>query len=272
MGKAKFGVFGDGKELAQIAMAKAFRKGDFRSGYYRDQTFILALGEITLQQFFAQIYAHTSVEAEPSSGGRMMNSHFGSRLLDRQTGASRDQTETYNSGSDISPTAGQIPRAVGFAYASKLYRQQEALQSMSRFSHHGDEVTFATIGDASTSEGMFLEAINAVGVLQIPLIFSVWDDGYGISVPQQYHTTKMSISEALAGFQRSDGRRSDGQRSDQKDGLEIFTVPGWDYERLCETYLMAAEMAAAGTRAGAYPRRGSHAAAGAFYFGVTRAL
>ena len=233
MGKAKFGVFGDGKELAQIAMAKAFRKGDFRSGYYRDQTFILALGEITLQQFFAQIYAHTSVEAEPSSGGRMMNSHFGSRLLDRQTGASRDQTETYNSGSDISPTAGQIPRAVGFAYASKLYRQQEALQSMSRFSHHGDEVTFATIGDASTSEGMFLEAINAVGVLQIPLIFSVWDDGYGISVPQQYHTTKMSISEALAGF----------QRTDQKDGLEIFTVPGWDYERLCETYLMAAEMA-----------------------------
>lgn len=233
MGKAKFGVFGDGKELAQIALAKAFRKGDFRSGYYRDQTFVLALGEITLQQFFAQIYAHTDLEAEPTSGGRMMNSHFGSRLVDHRTGEPIAQTENFNSGSDLSPTAGQIPRSLGFAYASKLYRHNPDLAQMTAYSHQGNEVTFATIGDAATSEGMFLETVNAAGVLQVPLILSVWDDGYGISVPKEYHTTKMSISEALAGF----------QRTEEEPGLEIFTVKGWDYEALCDTYSAAAQVA-----------------------------
>ena len=233
MGKAKFGVFGDGKELAQIAMAKVFQRGDFRSGYYRDQTFVFARGEITLQQFFAQIYAHTDLAAEPASGGRMMNSHFGSRLIDHRTGEPIIQTDNYNSGSDLSPTAGQIPRALGFAYASKLYRQNLALADMTNYSQQGNEVTFATIGDASTSEGMFLETVNAAGVLQVPLILSVWDDGYGISVPKEYHTTKMSISEALAGF----------QRTDTEPGLEIFTVKGWDYEALCDTYRAAAQVA-----------------------------
>ncbi|MDF9799455.1 2-oxoisovalerate dehydrogenase E1 component [Catalinimonas alkaloidigena] len=235
MGKAKFGVFGDGKEVAQIAMAKAFRKGDFRSGYYRDQTFMFALGEITIQQFFAQLYAHATLEADPSSGGRMMNAHFGSRMVDMQSGKFHSQTDTYNSSSDISPTAGQIPRAVGFAYASKLYRENPALQgeAYEAFSHHGDEVTFATIGDAATSEGMFLETINAAGVLQIPLILSVWDDDFGISVPKEYHTTKLSISEALSGF----------QRTENEPGLEIFRVKGWDYEKLCEAYRIAANIA-----------------------------
>ncbi len=235
MGKAKFGVFGDGKEVAQIAMAKAFRKGDFRSGYYRDQTFMFALGEITAQQFFAQLYAHAAVEAEPSSGGRMMNAHFGSRMIDGQSGEFYSQVDAYNSASDISPTAGQIPRAVGFAYASKLYRENPALQTerFKKFSRHGNEVTFATIGDAATSEGMFLEAINAVGVLQIPLILSVWDDDFGISVPKEYHTTKLSISEALSGF----------QRTENEPGLEIFRVKGWDYEKLCEVYQVAADIA-----------------------------
>lgn len=233
MGKAKFGVFGDGKEVAQIAMAKAFRRGDFRSGYYRDQTFMMALGEITIQQFFAQLYAHTDISAEPSSGGRMMNSHFGSRMVDMQTGEFNSQVDTYNSGSDLSPTAGQIPRAIGFGYASKLYRENPALHQFTQFSKQGNEVTFATIGDAATSEGMFLEAINAAGVLQIPVVFSVWDDDFGISVPKEYHTTKLSISEALAGF----------QRTTEEPGLEIIRVKGWDYEKLCEAYNFAAELA-----------------------------
>ena len=238
MGKAKFGVFGDGKELAQIAMAKVFRRGDFRSGYYRDQTFVFALGEISLQQFFAQIYAHTDLEAEPASGGRMMNSHFGSRLIDHRSGERITQTENYNSGSDISPTSGQIPRSLGFAYASKLYRHNPDLAGMTDFSHQGNEVTFATIGDAATSEGMFLETVNAAGVLQVPLVFSVWDDGYGISVPKEYHTTKMSISEALAGFQRTED-----EPVGVPTGLEIFTVKGWDYEALCDTYWTATQVA-----------------------------
>jgi 2-oxoisovalerate dehydrogenase E1 component len=235
MGKAKFGVFGDGKEVAQIAMAKAFRKGDFRSGYYRDQTFMFAVEQITIQQFFAQLYAHATLEAEPSSGGRMMNSHFGSRMVDMQSGEFFSQVDAYNSGSDISPTAGQIPRAIGFAYASKLYRENPALRGerFEKFSHNGNEVAFATIGDAATSEGMFLEAVNAAGVLQIPLILSVWDDDFGISVPKEYHTTKLSISEALAGF----------QRTENEPGLEIFRVKGWDYEKLCEAYRIAAKIA-----------------------------
>jgi len=235
MGKAKFGVFGDGKEVAQIAMAKSFRKGDFRSGYYRDQTFMFALGEVSIQQFFAQLYAHATVEADPSSGGRMMNSHFGSRMVDMKSGEFLSQTDAYNSGSDLSPTAGQIPRAVGFAYASKLYRENKALhdQKYEKFSHQGREVAFATIGDAATSEGMFLETVNAAGVLQIPLILSVWDDDFGISVPKEYHTTKLSISEALSGF----------QRTENEPGVEVFRVKGWDYEKLCEAYRLAADLA-----------------------------
>ncbi|WPP49235.1 alpha-ketoacid dehydrogenase subunit alpha/beta [Catalinimonas niigatensis] len=235
MGKAKFGVFGDGKEVAQIAMAKAFRKGDFRSGYYRDQTFMFAIEQITIQQFFAQLYAHATLEAEPSSGGRMMNSHFGSRMVDMQSGDFFSQVDAYNSGSDISPTAGQIPRAVGFAYASKLYRENPLLhgEAFEKFSYNGNEVAFATIGDAATSEGMFLETVNAAGVLQIPLILSVWDDDFGISVPKEYHTTKLSISEALAGF----------QRTENEPGLEIFRVKGWDYEKLCQAYRIATKIA-----------------------------
>ncbi len=238
MGKAKFGVFGDGKEVVQIAMAKSFRKGDFRSGYYRDQTFIFALGEITLQQFFAQLYAHASLEAEPSSGGRSMNSHFGSATIDPETGRFTNQKQRYNSGADLSPTAGQIPKALGFAYASKLYRESPDLQGYTKFSDRGNEVSFATIGDAATSEGMFLETINAAGVLQVPLIFSIWDDDYGISVPKEYHTTRLSISKALSGFQRTDD-----EREAPAAGLEIFTVKGWDYEKLCETYQVAADLA-----------------------------
>jgi len=226
MGKAKFGIFGDGKEVAQLAMAKFFKAGDFRSGYYRDQTFMFATGELSLQEYFAQLYAHTDVEAEPSTAGRAMNGHFGTRLLDEE-GKWRNLSERKNSSSDISPTASQMPRLVGLAYASKLYRQNPDLQHMTQFSVNGNEVAFGTIGNASTSEGMFFEAINAAGVLQVPMLVSVWDDGYGISVPAQYQTTKGSISEILAGFQRDS---QDGQ------GYEIFKVKGWDYPALCEAY------------------------------------
>ncbi|WP_018478247.1 alpha-ketoacid dehydrogenase subunit alpha/beta [Pontibacter roseus] len=226
MGKAKFGIFGDGKEVAQLAMAKFFQNGDFRSGYYRDQTFMFAIGELTLQQYFAQLYAHTDVEAEPSTAGRAMNGHFGTRLLDEE-GKWKNLTESKNSSSDISPTASQMPRLVGLAYASKLYRQNPDLQHMTQFSVNGNEVAFGTIGNASTSEGMFFEAINAAGVLQVPMLVSVWDDGYGISVPAEYQTTKGSISEILAGFQRN---------SREEQGYEIFRVKGWDYLALCEAY------------------------------------
>ncbi|GAB3199540.1 pyruvate/2-oxoglutarate/acetoin dehydrogenase E1 component/TPP-dependent pyruvate/acetoin dehydrogenase alpha subunit [Pontibacter aydingkolensis] len=226
MGKAKFGIFGDGKEVAQLAMAKFFQNGDFRSGYYRDQTFMFAIGELTLQQYFAQLYAHTNVEAEPSTAGRAMNGHFGTRLLDDE-GKWKNLTETKNSSSDISPTASQMPRLVGLAYASKLYRQNPELQNNNNFSVNGNEVAFGTIGNASTSEGMFFEAINAGGVLQVPMLVSVWDDGYGISVPAEYQTTKGSISEILAGFQRN---------AEGEQGYEIFKVKGWDYAALCETY------------------------------------
>ncbi|MHC2993660.1 transketolase [Pontibacter sp. HJ8] len=226
MGKAKFGIFGDGKEVAQLAMAKFFQAGDFRSGYYRDQTFMFAIGELTLQQYFAQLYAHTDVEAEPSTAGRAMNGHFGTRLLDDE-GKWKNLAESKNSSADISPTASQMPRLVGLAYASKLYRQNQDLQHLSQFSVNGNEVAFGTIGNASTSEGMFFEAINAAGVLQVPMLVSVWDDGYGISVPAEYQTTKGSISEILAGFQRN---------SREEQGYEIFKVKGWDYLALCETY------------------------------------
>lgn len=228
-GRAKFGVFGDGKELAQVAMSKVFRKGDFRSGYYRDQTFMAAVGGLTWQQFFAQLYAHTDVEHDPFTGGRSMNAHFGNRWVNDK-GEWLDQTKLYNTVCDVSSTAGQMPRAIGLAYASKLFRENPDLQYLTKFSNQGNEVCFTTIGDASTSQGMFFEAINAAGVLQIPIIFSVWDDGYGISVPIKYQTTKSSISEALAGFQRKDG----------SNGLEIIVARAWNYVELIEAYQRAA--------------------------------
>lgn len=231
MGKAKFGIFGDGKEVAQLAMARAFKPGDWRSGYYRDQTFMLAAGMTTLQQYFAQLYAHTDVQAEPASGGRLMNGHFGTRLLDEQ-GQWLTQTDRKNSSSDVSPTGSQMPRLLGLAWASKLFRQNQDLQFLTEFSVNGNEVAWGTIGNASTSEGMFFEAINAAGVLQVPMLMSVWDDEFGISVSKEYHTTKGSISAALAGF----------QRTPNQPGYEIFTVNGWDYESLLETYAQASDL------------------------------
>ncbi|SKC10340.1 alpha-ketoacid dehydrogenase subunit alpha/beta [Dyadobacter psychrophilus] len=230
-GRSKFGIFGDGKEVAQIALSRAFKLGDFRSGYYRDQTIEAAVGNITWQQFFAQMYAHADLEHEPSTGGRSMNGHFSTRWLD-ENGQWLDQTKLYNSVCDISSTAGQIPRAVGLAYASKLFRENPDLHHLTNFTRQGNEIVFATIGDASTSQGMFLEAMNAAGVLQIPLLTSVWDDGYGISVPVEYQTTKSSISKALAGL----------QRNEEELGLEIFTVKGWDYPAIIETYQRAAKL------------------------------
>lgn len=228
MGKAKFGIFGDGKELAQIAMAKVFREGDFRSGYYRDQTFMFAIGELTVQQFFAQLYAHTNLEADPSTAGRLMTGHFGTRTLDEQ-GLFKPLSKIKNSSADISPTAGQMPRLLGLAYASKLFRENPALHAYTQFSNNGNEIAFGTIGNASTSEGMFFEAINAAGVLQVPMLTSIWDDGYGISVPQEFHTTKASISKALAGLQRTPTEK----------GFEIITAKGWDYVGLIEAYQRA---------------------------------
>lgn len=232
MGKAKFGIFGDGKELAQLAMARAFQLGDFRSGYYRDQTFMMALGELTVQQYFAQLYAHTSVEAEPASAGRLMNGHFATRSINAD-GTWKDLTKMYNSAADISPTAAQMPKLLGLAYASKLYRENPGLSGLTQFSNHGNEVAWGTIGNASTSEGMFFESINAAGVLQVPMVISVWDDGFGISVPQEYHTTKGSISEILSGFQRTETEK----------GFEILKVKGWDYEGLMEAFQFAGSLA-----------------------------
>jgi len=224
-GKAKFGIFGDGKEIAQLAMAKVFRPGDFRAGYYRDQTFMFASGESTITEFFAQLYANPDVDAEPASAGRSMNGHFSTRSLNKD-GSWKDLTKIKNSSSDISPTAGQMPRLVGLAYASKLYRNNQDLHSYTTFSKKGNEVAFGTIGDASTSEGLFWEAINAAGVLQIPMAISVWDDGYGISVPAKYQTTKQNISEILKGF----------EQNDKGAGYVIFRANGWDYPALCEMY------------------------------------
>lgn len=233
-GKAKFGIFGDGKEIPQLAMAKVFRNGDFRSGYYRDQTLMLAIGQLTIEQFFAQLYAHADIKADPHSGGRQMNSHFGSRLID-ENGEWITQTESKNTASDISPTAGQMARLVGLAQASKVYKHNELLhtEEWQKFSRKGNEVAFGTIGDASTSEGIFWESINAAGVLQVPMIMSVWDDAFGISVPKKYQTTKESISEILKGFQREEGA----------DGYEILKVRAWDYEALIHTYEQAEKIA-----------------------------
>ncbi len=230
-GRAKFGIFGDGKEVAQVALASVFQKGDFRSGYYRDQTIEHYLGNLTWQQLFSQIYAHTDLAYEPHTGGRSMNGHFATRWID-DNGNWLKQNDLYNSVCDISPTAGQIPRSVGLAYASKLYRENPALAYLENFSRKGDEIVFATIGDASTSQGMFWETMNAAGVLQVPLLMSVWDDGYGISVPVSYQTTKGSISEALYGLKREEGI----------PGIEIFKVAGWNYPELVETYRLAAQI------------------------------
>ena len=228
-GKAKFGIFGDGKELAQLAMARAFKPGDFRSGYYRDQTFMFAIGRLTVQEYFAQLYAHASVEAEPASGGRLMNGHFSTRLID-DVGNWLPQVDTKNSSSDISPTGGQMPRLLGLAYASKLYRHLPGLKKPT-FSRHGNEVAFGTIGNASTSEGLFYETMNAAAVLQVPMLMSCWDDGYGISVSQEHHTARGSISDALRGM-----------ASDEGNGLHVETVPGYDYLRLVEAYQRCAEL------------------------------
>jgi len=232
-GKAKFGIFGDGKEVAQVAMARAFRPGDWRAGYYRDQTFMMALGLISVQELFAQLYANPDVEADPSSAGRQMNAHFATRFIDDE-GRWKDQVERYNVSADISPTAGQMPRLVGLAYASRLYREVPGLdaEEFRRFSDGGREIAFGTIGNASCAEGLFWEAINAVGVLGAPLLMSIWDDGYGISVPNEHQITKGNLSEVLWGFQR--GRGDDS-------GYNLHTVSGWDYPTLVQTYAAAAD-------------------------------
>jgi pyruvate/2-oxoglutarate/acetoin dehydrogenase E1 component/TPP-dependent pyruvate/acetoin dehydrogenase alpha subunit len=224
-GKAKFGIFGDGKEVAQLAMAKAFVKGDWRAGYYRDQTFMFATGMSNLLEFFAQLYAYPNVKKEPASGGRQMNCHYATRFID-QDGNWINQAETMNCAADISTTGGHMPRLLGLAYASKLYRQNPELAHLSNFSVNGNEVAFGTIGNGSTSEGLFFEAINAAGVMQVPMAISIWDDAYAISVPARLQTTKEDISEILKGFQRENG----------SNGYEIFKVRGWDYVALCETY------------------------------------
>jgi 2-oxoisovalerate dehydrogenase E1 component len=231
-GKAKFGIFGDGKELAQIAMAKVFQKGDFRSGYYRDQTFMFAIGEHKLDEFFAQLFAHTDVKAEPATAGRAMNAHFASRSLN-DDGSWKNLAEQFNTSSDISPTASQMPRLVGLAQASKLYRELKDIKDAKQFSNNGNEVAFGTIGNASSAEGMFWEAVNAIGVLQVPAVISIWDDDYGISVPNEFQLTS-DLSRMLSGFQRS---------KDGDDGFDIYTVAGWDYPALINAYTKAAASA-----------------------------
>ena len=231
-GKAKFGIFGDGKEIPQLAMAKAFKNGDFRSGYYRDQTFMMAIDELTIKAFFASLYAHTDAAKEPTSGGRQMNGHFATHSLD-ENGKWKNLTQQKNSSADISPTAGQMSRLVGLAQASKLYRNEKALKDNTNFSINGNEIAWGTIGNASTSEGVFFEAINAAGVLQIPMVISVWDDEYGISVHAKHQTTKQNISTILKGF----------QRTDEEAGFEILTVNGWDYPALVSIYKTAAKIA-----------------------------
>ncbi|HVR96668.1 MAG TPA: thiamine pyrophosphate-dependent enzyme [Thermoanaerobaculia bacterium] len=231
-GKAKFGIFGDGKEIAQVALARAFRRGDFRSGYYRDQTLMFALGLLTLEQFFAQLYAHPDVELEPCSAGRSMTAHFATCMLNPD-GSFKELSEMVNSSADLSPTGSQMPRLVGLAYASRLYRELPELAGMSRFSKNGEEVAFGTIGNASCAEGMFWEAVNAVGVLKSPMLLSIWDDGYGISVPNEHQITKSDLSAVLSGFQRAPGSR---------EGYDLYAVKGWDYPALCETYLNAVQI------------------------------
>ncbi len=233
-GKAKFGIFGDGKEIPQIALAKQFQNGDFRSGYYRDQTWMMAAGTLSLEEFFSQLYANPDPAAEPNSSGRQMNCHFSTHSLE-ENGEWKNLMDQKNSSSDISPTAGQMPRLLGLGLASKFYRNLPDLQKgkFTQFSDQGNEVAYGSIGDASTSEGPFWETMNAISVLEVPVVMSVWDDGYGISVEKKYQTTKASISEALKGFQKEAGT----------NGLEIFRTKGWDYAHLCLTYEKAAEVA-----------------------------
>ncbi|QQL50488.1 alpha-ketoacid dehydrogenase subunit alpha/beta [Mucilaginibacter ginkgonis] len=230
-GKAKFGIFGDGKEVAQLAMAKAFKAGDWRAGYYRDQTFMFATGMSNIKEFFAQLYANPDIEKDPASAGRQMNCHYATRFVDAD-GNWLNQSETMNCSSDISTTGGHMPRLLGLAYASKLYRENPELTKQTQFSKSGNEVAFGTIGNGSTSEGLFWESFNAAGVLGVPMAISVWDDAYAISVPARLQTTKEDISEILKGFQREDG----------SNGYEIFKVRGWDYVGLCETYARAIEV------------------------------
>ena len=230
-GKGKFGIFGDGKELPQVVMSRFFKKGDFRSGYYRDQTLMFSLGLINISTFFASLYGFPDIKKEPMSGGRQMIGHYVSESINTE-GYWNNLTEQMNTASDISPTAGQIPRLIGLAQASKLYRKLP-IKNKNNFSNNGDEIAWGTIGNASTSEGIFLESINAAGVMQIPMVLSIWDDDYGISVHNDLHTTKSSISEALKGF----------QRTEKEQGIEIFKVKGWDYLSLIETYYKASKLA-----------------------------
>ncbi len=232
MGKAKFGIFGDGKELAQIAMAKQFQNGDFRSGYYRDQTLMMAIDQLTVREYFASLYANPDLQKEPQTGGRQMNGHFATRSLNPD-GTWKNLMEQKNSSADISPTASQMPRLVGLAQASKIYRNNDALKDRTQFSNNGNEVAFGTIGDASTSEGHFWESMNAAGVLQVPMVVTVYDDGYGISVPKKYQTTKESISDLFSGWKREKNR----------NGIEVFKTKGWDYPDLIATYEKAVKIA-----------------------------
>jgi 2-oxoisovalerate dehydrogenase E1 component len=231
-GKAKFGIFGDGKEIAQLAWSKVFKNGDFRSGYYRDQTFMMAIGALSIQEFFASLYADTNHENEPASGGRQMNGHFATQSLDAD-GNWKSLKDQKNSSPDISPTAAQMPRLLGLAQASKVYRQIESLSDSTPFSNAGNEIAWGTIGNASTSEGHFFETINAAGVLQVPMVISVWDDDYGISVHARHQTTKENISEILKGF----------QRDNRSEGFEILTAKGWDYPGLIDVYEKAEKIA-----------------------------
>ncbi|MBP6551490.1 MAG: thiamine pyrophosphate-dependent dehydrogenase E1 component subunit alpha, partial [Flavobacterium sp.] len=231
-GKAKFGIFGDGKEVPQLAMAKSFKNGDFRSGYYRDQTFMMAIGELTVQQFFAGLYGHTDISQEPMSAGRQMGGHFMTHSLN-EDGSWKNLTKQKNSSADISPTAAQMPRMLGLAQASKIYRDVPEITNKEKFSIDGNEISWGTIGNASTSEGLFFETINAAGVLQVPMVLSVWDDEYGISVHAKHQTTKESISDILKGY----------QREGDSNGIEILKVKGWDYAGLVETYQKAADLA-----------------------------
>ncbi len=231
-GKAKFGIFGDGKEVPQLAMAKAFQNGDFRSGYYRDQTFMMAIGAMNIEQFFAGLYGHTDLNFDPMSAGRQMGGHFATHSLD-ENGNWKNLTQQKNSSADISPTAGQMPRLLGLAQASKIFRNVKGLETFTNFSNKGNEVAWGTIGNASTSEGLFFETINAAGVLQVPMVMSVWDDEYGISVHARHQTTKENISEILKGF----------QRDEDSNGYEILRAKGWDYPALVETYQKASTIA-----------------------------
>ncbi|MFN8460196.1 MAG: thiamine pyrophosphate-dependent enzyme [Anaerolineales bacterium] len=232
-GKAKFGIFGDGKEIINIAIARHFHKGDWRSGYYRDQTWMFMLNVMSIQEFFAQLYAHADVEHESNTGGRSMNAHFASRFF-HSDGSWKNQTEMYNVSSDVSPTGSQMPRTVGLAYASVLYRGLEELKQFAQFSRNGNEVAWASIGNASAAEGMFWETVNAIGVLKAPAVIAIYDDGYGISVSNEYQVTKGNVGDLLEGFQRN---------SESKNGYDLYRVKAWDYPALIETFRNASETA-----------------------------